>query len=186
MAEDQESDNDNRGRISKHVGWWIGVIAGLAGIAGLIFTISTREQFTVKEWRQQANAACNNVNTDLLDKWARATTAVYTLEEGGYQSADYQTAAFAWQAVGKTEEKLTSEIGKIEMPNSHEEDISRLLEDLNAASYADAMLAVDLGKEVFTGDSKDAKDRHNGPAVKVQQGFRKLDVSHCSGLPPSG
>ncbi|MFC9586621.1 hypothetical protein ACFVJ8_27865 [Streptomyces yangpuensis] len=91
MAGDQEGDN--RGLIRKHVGWWIGVIAGLAGIVGLIFTITTREQFTVKEWRQQADAACIAVKSPLNAKWAKATTALYTLETGGYKPADYQTAA---------------------------------------------------------------------------------------------
>ncbi|MFJ8081520.1 hypothetical protein ACIQ6Y_12965 [Streptomyces sp. NPDC096205] len=183
MTEDPEGDS--RGRIRKHVGWWIGVIAGLCGIAGLIFSITTKDEFTLKEWRQQADAVCDDLSGSLLDKWATAAGAVGTLEEGGYQSADYQSAADAWLAAEQSVRKLTSEIGKIEMPNSHKENISRLLDDLTATGNADGMLAVDLGTEVLTEGSEAAKDRHDEPAAKAQQDFKELDVSHCFGFPPS-
>ncbi|MEU9865726.1 hypothetical protein AB0D99_33130 [Streptomyces sp. NPDC047971] len=182
MSEEQGSGD--RGRIRRHVGWWIGLIAGLAGIAGLVFTIVTRDQFTVDEWNQQANAACDTLYGDLLDKYATASTSLYLLDQRGYQSTDYQAAARSWADLGSNNRKLTGEIGKIETPTSHQEDISRLLEELNATSDAEAALAVKLGTEVFTVEDMVDQDKRNKLAEKAQQTFRTIGSSHCFALPP--
>ncbi|AZM55724.1 hypothetical protein DMA15_26645 [Streptomyces sp. WAC 01529] len=180
MGEDQE---DGRGgQVRKHVGWWIAALAGLAGIAGLIFAIVGKDEFTIKEWAKEANAACDAMHGDIVRENRDANTSLDTLADGGYQSSDYQAAATAWDALSSSERKLTSEMGKIETPNSREKDIHRLLEGMNDISDEDHSLAEELRNEVITGDSQFVKDAHARRAelvAQVNNDLETLNVRHC-------
>ncbi|OKJ62459.1 hypothetical protein [Streptomyces sp. CB02261] len=180
MDEDQERDTS--GRIRKHVGWWIAALAGLAGIGGLIFAIITRDEFTVKEWAREASAACDSLHGDLVRQNSEANTSLDRLAGSGYQSAYYQAAAASWDELASTERKLTSEMGKIETPNSQVEEIDRLFEAMNDISDEDHALAVELRKEVITGESlfvTDSEARRAELVDQVNEDLKTLNVRHC-------
>ncbi|THA33729.1 hypothetical protein [Streptomyces sp. A1547] len=179
---DRDQESSSGGRISKHVGWWIAALAGLAGIAGLIFAILTWDRFTVDDWVKVANAACDDLHGQVVKEFREAESSLVVLVDGGYQPVDYQTAATAWDALAATERQLTSGLGKIETPDSHEKEIAVLLEAMNDVSDQDEALAGELRKEVVRRDSQIAVDIAEKRREYVDQTnarLTKLKVKHC-------
>ncbi|MFD8979838.1 hypothetical protein [Streptomyces sp. NPDC059564] len=178
----QDHESGRAGRISKHVGWWIAALAGLAGIAGLIFAIVTRDRFTVEDWVKQDNAVCDGLSPQMTKEVRTAEASLIVRVDGGYKSADYQPAATAWDALGTTERKLSSEMGKIETPESHTKEIARLLDAMNDVSDQDLALSDKLQVQDITSESQTAQDIAKWRRQYVDQvnaDLTRLNARHC-------
>ncbi|MFF5762135.1 hypothetical protein ACWD5B_31925 [Streptomyces tanashiensis] len=178
MSEDGNSSNT--GKISKHVAWWVGVLAGIAGIAALVLTITGGDDFTVEEWAREASAACDALEGEVTENNRVAVQLLAMVEPDGPGDRRDQLAADAWTKLAGSERKITGEMGKIQMPSSRQDTVQSLLEAMNDVSDEDYGLAADLRRLTFDSQSfeKFAKQR-NEYVAEVLNHLKTLEVTHC-------
>ncbi|MEV7372970.1 hypothetical protein AB0O51_19080 [Streptomyces sp. NPDC090301] len=160
--------------------WWVGILAGLAGIVALVLSITDRDDFTVEEWSREASAACDTFEGEVAENYRVATELLAMVNPEGPGDKRDQEAGDAWGRLAGSERKITGEMGKIQMPSSHQGAVRDLLEAMNDVSDEDYGLAADLRRLTFNSKSFEnfAKQR-NEYVAQVLDHLNTLKVTHC-------
>ncbi|MFF1344330.1 hypothetical protein ACFVYT_42185 [Streptomyces sp. NPDC058290] len=167
-------------KLTRRLAWWVGVLAGLAGVAGLILSAFSWDDFTVEEWTREANAVCDDQAGPVLESYRLVQELLPKVNPAGLANENDRAAATALESLGANQRKLSGGIGKIQLPNSNKETINSMLEALNDASDEDYALAEDLRSDVFSSKryAEYAKLR-NEFAKQVIDAWTKLKLTHC-------
>ncbi|MEU9853622.1 hypothetical protein [Streptomyces sp. NPDC047974] len=186
MPPDTESPHGREHPAQKKVGWWIGALSGLAGIAGLIFGFTQAcepEGPTAEEWREKANAVCEQ---QLLTVDAALSSAVQWAAHLSRQAAagsatpsDVDHTASATRSAANSLQYFVGSLRAIDQPDAMKDDIQRALDtgsDITGALNAAA-------KGLQSGDLAEASRQ----LAAVQQGLapwtaqmRALEASRCA------
>lgn len=176
----EDRNGASSGKISRRVAWWVGVLAGLAGITALVLTNINRDEFTINEWSREASAACDDLYGEVQENYRVANELLDKVQPDGPGDENDQVAAAAWTRLGGAERKVTGEMGRIQTPTSHNETVQDLLEAMNDVSDEDYGLADDLRRLRFDSQSYEsfAKQRNAFVAQAIDY-LNALKVTHC-------
>lgn len=180
-AMDEDRSSGGR-RVARHVAWWVGIIAGLAGIAGLVYSIISAPNFTVKDWAKEANAVCDAHFGEVIENIRLANEAVDKANTKTATASDYRVAASAWVKLGASERRLSGELGKLKTPSSRGDTIRKLIEAMNDVSIEDFRLADDLRVRAVSNESwAGFNTRRNQAVALVNAHLTTLKTTHCLG-----
>ncbi|MEU2395742.1 hypothetical protein [Streptomyces sp. NPDC007369] len=177
---EEEQPSDDKGKLARRLAWWVGVLAGLAGIAGLILSELSRDEITVAEWTQEANAVCDDQYGPVIESYRLVRERLPMVNPSGPANEKDKAAATALEGLAANQRKLSGGLGKIRLPDSHRETIKSMLEALNDASDEDYELADNLRLDEFNSKRYEeyAKLR-NALAKQVIDAWTKLNLTHC-------
>ncbi|MFD5143245.1 hypothetical protein [Streptomyces sp. NPDC058401] len=177
---DEGGNGSGGGKFARRVAWWVGVLAGLAGIAALVVTLTDKDDFTVAEWSREAGAACDVLEGEVTENHRVAQELLAKVEPDGPGDKRDQVAADAWTALAGSERKITGEMGRIQMPAKHQDDVRNLLDAMNDVSDEDYGIAADLRRLTFSSKSfEEFAKKRNAYVAQVLGHLNLLGVAHC-------
>ncbi len=187
MPPDTERSHSEEHPAQKKVGWWIGTLSGLAGIAGLIFGITQAcgppEGPTPEEWREKANAVCEqqlptvNAGLDTAARWAAYWAQ--QVAAGRATQADGDNTSNATTSAANSLRYFIGSLRALDQPDAMRDDIQKALN--TGSDITGSLNAAASG--LRSGDVAEASRQ----LAAVQQGIvpwteqmRALEATRCA------
>ncbi|MFD5879333.1 MULTISPECIES: hypothetical protein [Streptomyces] len=115
-----------RSRLKSHVGWWMGIIAAIAGILAFAVTYAEKNP-SFAEWKAKAISVCEKEVPGIVRQMRETNDALSPLYDDDYTKAELRRAADSAQDTSDATSHFAGGLRDLKLPDDNRDTVADLI-----------------------------------------------------------